>query len=547
MDAGLLKNTSLRNTSNRGWMQWQLLPILLVITAGASAITVAMKWGPWAFTDSVAYFEAARNLAAGAGLVLKQASGDVIPLSLHAPLYPILLAVLDLINLNLVQGAKILNVLFFSTFILTICMYIYRVSETLWVSISAGFVLISNPIILRNFTGIMTEPLFFVAFVLSFILLSQYFQNRRRIWLIGSIIFASISLLERFAGIVVILTVVAGILILDTGHLYRRLLISILALMTSVLPFGLWMAYVSNLGGNPRTFELAYASMWERLAPTRIALVNQLWEWLPFGSTGFLGGYRARLYGNMFLVFAVFSTMFYLYTRWKKRRLSNSSSQLYHTGFLFLIFTAIYAAFLLATYSVSSHLYDAPDERMMSPMFVGSFLGGLLLLSTLLATLDKAKLYPFLGIFLGLLFVGHQFRRSVDFVMQMNDGGLGYTSKMWQHSEVAQAIDTISLDTALISNDIDAIMFFTNRPAFRIPELELQIRKEEFRPFGAEVKDDVQRIFKEEGAALILFDSATMQFAEIYGSGWELRFESFTEDLCVFSNLLDGTIYFYNP
>ena len=54
-----------------------------------------------------------------------------------------------------------------------------------------------------------------------------------------------------------------------------------------------------------------------------------------------------------------------------------------------------------------------------------------------------------------------------------------------------------------------------------------------------------ERIFREVGAALILFDTIRPQLQLIYPGEGELRTELLTSGLTPYAELSDGTIYYY--
>ncbi len=56
-----------------------------------------------------------------------------------------------------------------------------------------------------------------------------------------------------------------------------------------------------------------------------------------------------------------------------------------------------------------------------------------------------------------------------------------------------------------------------------------------------------QRLFREDGAALVLFNSAFDQFSSLYPQRSQERLEALTDGLNVYSEGNDGAIYFYRP
>jgi len=94
--------------------------VLAISLAGGYLVYFATNWGPWAYSDTVEYFEAAHNWSQGLGPVLIYVDGSVHPLTLRPPLYPILLGSVEKINpagtLPLKSAARGLDIALFFGF-----------------------------------------------------------------------------------------------------------------------------------------------------------------------------------------------------------------------------------------------------------------------------------------------------------------------------------------------------------------------------------------------------------------------------------------------
>ena len=83
-----------------------ILSVLLALSTTTSVLVVTAPNGIALIPDSVGYVAAARSLSAGNGLTLYDSS----PLTIWAPLYPAVLALLKLISgLDPVEGARYIN------------------------------------------------------------------------------------------------------------------------------------------------------------------------------------------------------------------------------------------------------------------------------------------------------------------------------------------------------------------------------------------------------------------------------------------------------
>ncbi len=525
--------------------QYAYLIIIILGIIGGLIASITMKWGPWAGSDSVAYIEAARNLASGEGIIIKQASGDIIPLSLHPPLYSILLAVLIKFGLNIIAAAHAINVIFFALFITMAGLSIYELNHNIFLSSVLSFALISSSGVISCFTGAMSEAVFLFTFICSMSLLIASSRNANINLLIISAFIAGLSLLARYAGVTLIATAILAIPLFFGTGVYSKIKNAIAYILISVSPFILWTIYVRSMGIAPCNLNLLQSKVWERLAPVRIALVYKVWDWLGLGLLFPLARYQIRLITLAIITAVILCTLAIAFKNSQKQRENQPTRDSFHGAVTYILFSIIYLLFILFSFAFSTQLPKSPNERLLMPIFISTILATTLLFSQLLA--DRGWISKnTLGILLLLLSV-KQIPITISFIETMQESGIGYTSKKWQGSELIKAVEILPKDTILISNEIEAIMLYTNRPAYRIPELYDHIYSNEFLPFGYKINDGVQRIFVTKDAALVLFNTSYQQFYKIYGEKTDARIESFTHGLTECSKHSDGSIYFYNP
>ncbi len=134
---------------------------------------------------------------------------------------------------------------------------------------------------------------------------------------------------------------------------------------------------------------------------------------------------------------------------------------------------------------------------------------------------------------------------SVNIVSQYHQYGSGYTSKAWRDSTIFNVIEQLPRDIPIISNDSALLLFYTGRPAYDISEIVDQEPQNITIRYGDEPNDPPQKIFRENGAALVLFNSILPQFQQLYGDQYIPRLENFTRDLSLYAHTSDGEIYFF--
>ncbi|MCJ7513873.1 MAG: hypothetical protein MUO23_13020, partial [Anaerolineales bacterium] len=185
------------------------------------------------------------------------------------------------------------------------------------------------------------------------------------------------------------------------------------------------------------------------------------------------------------------------------------------------------------------------NARMLSPAILPAWVSAIsvwLLVAERHPRVSFVRFVPWL--FVAVTAFG-SVRSDVEYLQQMRLEGSGYTSRSWRTSPTIQAARTLPEQTALISNDSAALLLLALHPAYDIPELVNRQEQAAFQRFGEDRQDPVERLFREQGAALVLFDSSRGQFMGLYGERADERLEALTAGLDVYLDTADGTIYLY--
>jgi hypothetical protein len=189
------------------------------------------------------------------------------------------------------------------------------------------------------------------------------------------------------------------------------------------------------------------------------------------------------------------------------------------------------------------------DERTLLPLFPPVILAVFALLALLSRTSEKDyfrySLIGFAGL-LSLVGVLSYGPASQALLTGYHATGSGYTGQAWRSSAVVQALQKLDPKTILISNDTGAILFFTGRIGLDVKEVHAAESLNEFTRFGDDPTDETQTIFRDQGAALVLFQPTFYwEMQNLYGDKTEERLREFTKDLVVYGEYPDGIIYFY--
>jgi hypothetical protein len=521
--------------------------LLLISLVGGLLIYYGTQWGPWTDDDSAEYFAAARNFASGRGLVLVRASGKVRPLSSRPPFYAVLLSIGPLLGINTFIFARFLDILLFSIFLFVLGFIAYRATDHLLLACPILLYFLVSSAFLNIFTSGLAEPLFFVLAISSFSLLISYFQTGRRLLFLISSILAGLSLVTRLAGVAVVGAGIVGLILFGSRRIIQRVKDITVYGLISAVGVVLWFYQVNVMGESAGLYSFDFSNLWDQLAPARVGFVNYGWSLLPYALYLPQPQYRTKLailllVGFLFLALLVAAL---------KRKGALGFSRWRQSAYLQIIvaFTTFTLAYVVVF--LFSHLFmQIPRalliQRHLTPVGLGVIVAMFTLIAYLIDSFGWPQRTNFLLIVLMLGLILPNIQPSATLLTRYHEQGYGFSRKRWHNSQLMQAVQELPEDTILISNESEAMLLWINRPAYRVPELWTRLRVEPFTYFGENPDDLVEKIFREQGAALVLFDSVLTQFNAMYGDAAEQRMEAFVDGLFPYAETGDGTLYFYN-
>lgn len=192
-----------------------LLLIALSVLAALLILLRQINYGIGLQADSIGYLSAARNLAAGNGLVL--ASGW--PLALWAPLFPVLTAIPGFFGLDALPAASLVNAAAIGGLVFTAGWRLRRscgaTLPALWGTLA---VMLSIPINQEGDLAV-SEPVFLLFTTLALVQAERFLDAGKRGALVWAGVFTALACLARYIGITIIITVVLLLLF----HTDRRL------------------------------------------------------------------------------------------------------------------------------------------------------------------------------------------------------------------------------------------------------------------------------------------------------------------------------------
>ncbi len=440
---------------------------------GAALVAAAVyawamtPWGPWAFSDSVAYMDGARNLFQGVGLYAHTSKGGLEFLTHFPPGYPGALA----LGLWLTQGdwlaaARWVNLVSLVLFLVVAGGVMYRATR-IWAAglltmvALAGFLPITHA-----YLGMMSEGLFMAVQVVSLYLLWRYVSLGEKRWLWAAAWVAGLAVLVRYVGLALgIVFFFAPWLFSPESSRWRRWKDGLVAALITATPFLLWTGYSFFFGHlAPRT--LSPPNQWqargwgfvEDTARSFLDVVG-LWKGGPLPLAGVVGVWAVLLALGVWGVY-----------RWRGRRWVWADAEaLFLVAWLYTMvwFPALGLMHVLVNPvpEVSVRMYT-PAMASAVVMLVAAMwavlwsrwpdsgfwqeVGALLVVGVLAAALWKMPHLP---------------TRLV--LWDMHGFGKGYTDKRWHEmasSGVLHFAQQFPSDALFFSNRWEAVLLWTGRP-----------------------------------------------------------------------------------
>ena len=510
-----------------------LVVIYLFLAAIGGFLTMyAMKWGPWAFSDSSAYISAARNFASGNGLVIIRSSGNIKLITEFPPLYPILLSIFGGKNLDYINTIRWCNIVLFTFSIIVFSQILFTATHNHLLSLIGTIIFISFPLIISTYSSAMSEPLFLFLLMISLFVAQLYTKKKKPICL-GFFIFSSSLLpITRYAGLLFISIYGVGLMILlrEFSILKRLRVISIYYLF-SFLPVGIWghvlIKNFNKFGGKQFSFDISIIKQF----------VNSIYEefkilklWIPY----------VELFQNTFIeILIIFSSIillgFLIYYALRKLSEKNDFEQNNQKAiFVFSILLIIgYILFIGLTHSITIPKIDIID-RMMIPIYPLFIIIVFLSIDILINNKKQRASITILLISLSFFILRFNVLRSTVYINNINADGYGFTSRIYQQSGIIEAIKLLPPDQKMVSNSSGFVLFYSNRYPIQNDNFPNHV-------FGSGVSYG-EKPFREENAALILLFS---DFSNYYNDPSKSFLNLITDTLRVEYIDDEGGIFFY--
>ena len=489
----------------------------LLAVGGIWLLAYSTPFGLGLNDDSIAYIAGARSIMAGQGYREAWLASNG-PVTHFPPGFPALLAFIGLITgLDPTQGARALNGLLFGLNIALTGWVGWRMTGSRIAGVLVATLAVLNSSLLYIHSRAMSEPLYIFLTLLSFLLLDYYFERSKNSWLIALGCVLGWAYLARYAGLSLLATMIAVLVVLH--ETWRKRLKSALVLALGAFPWIVgWSIRNRVLGGNltnrtlgwhPVTldnWDLGVKTFADFLTPLRT--VRRALNQIPASFEIIL-----IVIGLSILIWVLYKGWTYFF----KPAQSTRPNVLSFTNGLYVI---AYMSVLVLTMT----LFDPATKfqvRILSPTFFSL----LLLLMALGIWLWQKKPIVWKPIILlcivGLLgmFATSQFMA----VQNFRKGGDVFANERWFTSEAILALEKLPQDVLILSNEPGVVYFYTGRPSGVLPKIEPEISDVKQSVLDGEVVIALFRVNRVDNQTIdYYYQLMTGLYRIDYGADWVL-------------------------
>ncbi len=504
----------------------------------------ATRWGPWAYSDAAGYIVNARNFLRGDGIGLWRASGRFVVTSHHPPFYILSLASLGIFGVDPLVTARCLSVFLFAMTILMIGLSAFSITKNGWLAISLSMVTFSIPVLIELYSAAMSEGLFLLLGFSALMSAAMGVQKGERKYVLAAGILSGLALLTRYIGVGFVISAALVPFFLAPQPLKRRSQYAALTAAIGTLPLASWLIWLrfQPTAEPARSLSFAVGNLWTTLEPVRVALVDSFIRALPL--VGLLPHLSYLLNHLIFLGIFLLIVAILLYPAvlgQKKKNLEEGTSILALT---LLLFIAVYILVLIVSFLL---IQPTPDFnlRTLSPAIFAFTLTIVVFVFHMLSFRKQSRWLIVFPLLIAAAIVIFNSPTARSKVLSLHQHGKGYTSAAWQSSPTLEAVRELDPEVTLITNESVVVLLYTDRYTYDFPYQYSQQTDGLSTRFGEDCSDPTAVIFREDGAALVLFNTIYDQLAPFYHDQTRFKVESLIEGLDVIFESTDGAIYFY--
>lgn len=413
-------------------------------------------------SDSAVYIAAARNLLEGKGLSWLSGGGEIRPMTLHAPLLSIVLAGVEVLGIDGIEGARWLNAICFGLAVVLVGVLARQFTSSQWLGVLAALITAVTGELLQVHAWLMSEPLFIPLMLGGVLALHTYVARGGKQWLVLGALAFGLAALTRYAGLAL---PVAGtaFLWIDPRTTWRRRMAETAWMLTlGLIPLTAWMMRNAILTGQTggRSFGPNLA-LWPFVRDETVSIVLK-W-FVPLRLVEFVMA-RPVLVLMVVCIAVLAAAMLAGMLLRRSTRLTVISDPGW-SGLLFMLLCLV--ALLGIVFSAALLSSPGADviDRVLSPAYP---LLVVVLMEALAWLWGRRRAAFRVGIALLVLLLLLDKTMYEYWTIRGSIRGLGYASPAWRTSATIREV--IAMDPDVIyTNDTAAVYLLAGRPAYLIP------------------------------------------------------------------------------
>jgi hypothetical protein len=457
------RNNAIKISAFYGFLGWALV---LVATS---------RYGIGLSSDSVTYLAAAQNIVDGRGYV----NFNGAPVLAFPPMFSTMIAVLSAGLFDPASVARFINALCFGLVVFLAAHWLFRHLRSYLLALLGTTSVLFSATLIGISVYAWSEPLFLVLTMLMLLQVERVGSTYSLAsWVLAGI-FASLAVLDRYAGITVVMT---GTILLaakrtnSIASLVRRLFIF---LSIAILPISLWFY---------RNYEISSTITGYRVASAR-TFIQSSYDMTNVLSLWFLPRSVPFLYRFYLLILLIIISLLIVLV---VVRINIAVVDIIEI-IPFLLFTFIYTIFMI--YTTSTTALSQTDDRYMSPIFTPLILSLFYLIDRLMYkysvktgnTFPRAIIATSLVIW--LMYPIFTTYRTVKAYIE--EGAGGFHTADWVESDLISYLKSSELSGTIYTNEPSAVYALTGRFYHPSPEkfaYESQVPTDDLLRFQADLQ-----------------------------------------------------------
>ena len=446
---------------------------LAILVLGAMAILyICTPAGVGLANDSVAYIAGARSILQGTGYSDIWLDSSLETITHYPPLLSLTLAAIGLLGVDPLRGARILNILLFGANTGLLGLLGCRMTKSRVAGLLLATLFLLNASLLRIHVFAMSESLFILLSLLSFLLFEWKVESGK--WVNLPILLcgftAGLACLTRYSGLALVATFLLSIFLLYPTSRIKKIAFF---LAGAIPPMAAWFIHNKLAAGNVTNRSFQYHPITaENIQP---GIYNFSQFLMPI-ETWRRALSRAGVIEWIILGLALILLVWLVFRAWNLLRQPVSLS----TCLPFT--TTLYIFAYLAAVLFSMSFFDASTKfqpRILAPIYVSLmvlFVAMLdwvwKILNTKYTKVTKGNLVLFPYGVMALIVVFVLGLSTFDFqqtVVSFRSEGQGYASWKWHDSVVMADLKNLPSDVAIYTNTPPAVYLVTGRASRVLP------------------------------------------------------------------------------